>query len=151
MPGTCAERLRNQLDCLATVLAGTGEGALDRRPQPDKWSGCENLAHLGRYHEVFLDRLQRILNEDDPPLARYRAEDDPEWPAWAALPASEVMGRLPKLRAKLVAEVDRLSDDQLKRIGVHNRFGPMTVVQWLEFFLLHEAHHLLTVMQRVRE
>lgn len=148
---SCANRLRNQLESLSTVLAGTGEGAIDRRPHPEKWSARENLAHLGRYHEVFLERLRTILNEDEPPLARYRAEEDPEWPRWAALPASEVLQRLPRLRAKVVAEVDRLTDSQLKRVGIHNRLGPMTVEQWLEFFLLHEAHHLLTVMQRVRE
>ncbi len=148
---SCAGRFRTQLDCLATVLAGTSEGALERKPIPDKWSAKENLAHLARYHEVFLDRLRQILKQDRPELSRYKAEDDPQWPNWRGLPASEVMERLRRLRAQLVAQVEGLSDGDLNRIGRHSRFGEMALAQWLEFFLLHEAHHLLLVMQRVRE
>jgi len=148
---SCADRLRTQLECLPTLLAGTAEAALQRRPIADKWSAKENLAHLARYHEVFLERMRRILNEDQPLLERYRAEDDPRWPQWAALPPAEVWGRLRHLRGQLLVEVEGLSDDDIGRIGRHARFGPMTLALWLEFFLLHEAHHLLAVMQRVRE
>ncbi len=148
---SCAGRIRAQLDCLATVLAGTSEGALERKPIPDKWSAKENLAHLARYHEVFLDRMRQILKEDRPELPRYKAEDDPQWPSWQSLPAREVMERLRRLRAQLVAQVEGLSDGDLIRTGRHSRFGEMTLTQWLEFFLLHEAHHLFVVMQRVRE
>ncbi|HYX68881.1 MAG TPA: DinB family protein [Terriglobales bacterium] len=151
LPAGCANRLKTQLDCLSALLAGTADGSLERRPIADKWSARENLAHLARYHEVSRERLQRILSEDRPALGRYRAEDDPEWPKWQALPTAEIMSRLASLRAKLLTEVDRLSDDEVKRTGRHPRFGEMTVAQWLEFFLLHEAHHLFVVMQRVRE
>ncbi len=148
---SCASRIRTQLDCLATVLAGTSEGSLERRPIPDKWSAKENLAHLARYHEVFLDRMRQILQQDRPGLPRYKAEDDLQWPSWQGLPAAEVMERLRRLRAQLAAQVEGLSDRALSRIGRHSRFGDMTLAQWLEFFLLHEAHHLFVVMQRVRE
>ena len=146
-----AIRLRTQLDCLPTILAGISEGALDRRPLPEKWSARQNLAHLARYHEMFLERIERIRSEDRPLLARYVAEDDPKWPQWAAMPASELLTRLRALRARMLELVQQLSDAELSRTAVHARFGEMTLVQWLEFFLLHEAHHLLVVMQRVRE
>lgn len=60
LPATTAFRLRAQLDCLESLLDGTESGALDRRPVPDKWSGRENLAHLARYQEMFLRRIERI-------------------------------------------------------------------------------------------
>jgi hypothetical protein len=44
-----------------------------------------------------------------------------------------------------------LTDEQLARIGMHTRLGELTLLQWLEFFLLHEAHHLLAVLQRAHE
>ncbi len=78
-------------------------------------------------------------------------KDDPKWPQWAAMPASELLTRLRALRARMLELVQQLSDAELSRTAVHARFGEMTLVQWLEFFLLHEAHHLLVVMQRVRE
>ncbi len=148
---SCLIRMRAQLDCLAIVLAETREGSLERRSIPDKWSAKENLAHLARYHEVFLDRMQQILTSQRPVIQRYRAEDDPDWPHWQGLPANEVLERLRSLRARLLAAVEQLSDEDLSRAGHHSRFGDMSLAQWLEFFLLHEAHHLLLVMQRVRE
>jgi uncharacterized damage-inducible protein DinB len=124
---------------------------MDRRPDSGKWSARENLAHLARYQQVFLERVARIVDEHEPTFARYKAEDDPEWPSWAALPLAEVSNRLRAGRAKIIAKFGALSDEQLARVGVHARFGPLTLVQWLEFFLLHEAHHLLAVLQRARE
>jgi uncharacterized damage-inducible protein DinB len=148
---TVAVRLKTQLDCLPTILAGVPHDALERRPAADQWSAKENLAHLARYHQVFRERINRILKEDRPVFTRYRAEEDPEWPAWAAKSSGAVLGELHALRSQLISVFDGLSDAELLRTGVHPRFGEMTVLQWMEFFLLHEAHHLYTVMQRARE
>jgi hypothetical protein len=146
-----AVRLQSQLNCLATILAGVPRDALERRPAVDKWSANENLAHLARYHEVFRERIDRILREDRPAFARYRAEEDPQWPAWAAKSSGTVLAELRTLRSQIIALFDGLSDVELLRTGVHPRFGEMTLLQWTEFFLLHEGHHLYSVMQRARE
>ncbi len=122
-----------------------------RRPIPDKWSGRENLAHLARYQDMFLGRIQRILTEERPLLPRYRAEDDPDWPTWARMPVAEVLASLRALRLQFIERIEKLSDEEFLRTAVHPRFGEMNLIQWLEFFLLHEAHHLYIVMQRVRE
>jgi uncharacterized damage-inducible protein DinB len=151
LPSTCAVRLQAQLECLPILLAGIRDDALDHKPASSKWSARENLAHLARYHEIFLERMRRIGSEDRPLLPRYRAEDDLEWPHWRALPAPEVLSRLHALRAQLLQRTAELPDSVWPRIGLHSHYGAMTLVQWLEFFLLHEAHHLLCVLQRVRE
>ncbi len=83
-------------------------------------------------------------------LPRYRAEDDPRWPQWLAMPNEKILNRLGSLRSELVGIVEQLSPSDFSRVGVHPLFGEMTLVEWLEFFLLHEAHHLLAVLQRVR-
>jgi uncharacterized damage-inducible protein DinB len=145
-----ASRLIGQLDALAFVLGGAREESLRLRPSPEKWSAHENLAHLARHHEVFLDRLERMLAEDRPALPRYRAEEDAEWPALAERPTSEVRERLTQLRSRLIDTLRGLSDEQLARTGVHPLFGEMTIPMWMEFFLLHEAHHLYVILGRAR-
>ncbi len=151
LPESTRLRLKTQLDCLPTLLAGIAEDALERRPTPDKWSARENLAHLARYQDVFLGRLNRMTTENHPALPRYRAEDDPEWKAWINRSMAEIFEKLQTQRKQLIRQVERLSDGELARTGKHSRLGEMTIVQWLEFFLLHEAHHLLAVLQRTRE
>ena len=101
-------RLATQLECLPLLLGDRSPVAIKRRPASGKWSAHENLAHLARYHEVFIERIQRILIEERPHLARYRAEDDPEWPQWAAMPTDEVMRKLKALRGELIKAVTHL-------------------------------------------
>lgn len=145
-----AMRLMTQLETLPFVLGGATPEALQKRPTAGQWSAHENLAHLARHHEVFLERLQRILAEENPRLSRYRAEEDPDWPPWSALPTEAVLRRLQALRQTLIERVQGLSSDQLDRVGIHATFGALTLLQWLEFFLLHEAHHLYVIMSRAR-
>ena len=151
LPPALVARLASQLDALDLVLARSTPGTLEARPRPEEWSARENLAHLARHHAVFLARLRRLLAEDRPDLGRYRAEEDPEWPVWAALPAGEVLGRLRGLRAELIALVRSLSPADSRRTGLHPTFGELNVAGWLDFFLLHEAHHLYVALVRVGE
>ena len=151
VPASLRARLETQLEALDPILARATPAALEARPRPDEWSARENLAHLARHLAVFLERMKRLLAEDRPALGRYRAEDDPEWPAWAGLPADEAVARLRRLRAELILLVGSLSPTQSARTGVHPTFGEMHVAGWLHFFLLHEAHHLYITLVRVGE
>ena len=144
-------RLKTQLLSVDLLFATAGPERADRRTLSGKWSARENLAHIGRYHEVFLARLGRILTESAPRLPRYRAEEDPEWPQWASRPLDDVRLRLAPLRAELVSRVTGLRPQDFARLGVHSSFGEMTLDLWLEFFLVHEAHHLYVILQRLRE
>jgi RimJ/RimL family protein N-acetyltransferase len=142
-------RLATQLDGLPLLLGDAPPEALFRPSPSGKWSVHDNLAHIGRQHEVFLERVRRILAEEGPSLPRYRAEDDPEWPAWRSLPTDEMLRRLQALRAELVAVIEGLAPADLARSGTHSRFGPLSLDAWIEFFLVHEAHHLYTILKRV--
>jgi uncharacterized damage-inducible protein DinB len=145
------QRCETQLqDFLAEALRDVSPESLARRVIPDKWSARENLAHLARYHEVFLERIERILSEQKPVFGRYRAEEDPEWPKWSDRSTAGVLSDLASVRAKLIVKLRSLSEDDFHRTGVHSKFGEMSLALWLEFFLVHEGHHLLTVLQLVR-
>lgn len=142
-------RLHGQLLALPVLLEGIPREALDRRAG-DKWSVTENVAHLARHHEITLDRIQRILSEQEPSLPAYRADQDPSWPAWQARSFEDIAQRLHALRTTLIAAVEVLTAEQLSRTGRHSRFGPLSLHAWLEFFLVHEGHHLYVIVKRAR-
>ena len=144
-------RLETQLDALQTILAGADAQQLAKRPPSDAWSAHEHLAHLARHHDICLERLRRVASEDTPTFARYRAEDDPEWPSWSALPTADVLSRLRYLRTRIIQWVADLQAGDASRAGVHPLFGAQSVSDLLEFFLLHEAHHLYVAMVRLGE
>jgi uncharacterized damage-inducible protein DinB len=149
---TRLQRCETQLqDFLAVALSGVSEETLSASPISGKWSAREQLAHLARYHQIFLQRINRILSEQVPEFPRYRAEDDPEWPAWMSLPTPQLLVQISSMRAKLIARLRSLSEEDFARTGVHPKFGSMSLSLWLEFFLVHEAHHLYVVLQLVRK
>jgi hypothetical protein len=144
-------RLETQLDVLPMLLSGATPKVLSARTASGEWSVLENLAHLARHHAIFLERLNRILAEDEPEIDRYRAEEDSAWPQWSGLSTEEVLSRLKALRLEIIRRIKGLSEVEVSRIGIHPLFGKMGVALWVEFFLLHEAHHLYMVMIRLGE
>jgi uncharacterized damage-inducible protein DinB len=144
-------RLKTQIASVDLLFAGASPERIDRRPASGKWTARENLAHIGRYHEIFLERVRRILAETSPQFARYRAEEDPGWQEWAPKPLEAVRSQLTALRLKLIERIAGLQASDYTRVGIHSAFGEMTLSLWLEFFLVHEAHHLYVILQRIRE
>jgi hypothetical protein len=145
-----ARRFELQLGSWAAALGDPASPALDRPASPGKWSARENLAHIARMHGVYEDRITRIRSEESPRMPAYRAEEDPEWEQWRALAVPELLERVRRARAELVSDVRGLSEAELARIGVHSRLGPLSLEEWLNFFLLHEGHHLYVILKLLR-
>lgn len=143
------QRLESGLSALELILKAPPE-ALDAHPIPEKWSARQNLAHLGRFHEVFLARLEQILAEDNPRLVSRTPENDPDLAGWMELPTLEIIRRMQALRPKILERLRGLSDAESARTGVHALFGPMNIGELLEHFLVHEGHHLYVALQRSR-
>jgi hypothetical protein len=139
-------RLGTQLDVLPSILRGATPQMIVFRTASGGWSPHEHLAHLARHHAVFLERLRRVMAEESPELGRYRAEEDSAWSEWSSLTTDEVISRLNTLRSEILRFIQGLSDEESNRPGVHPLFGRMNLAMWIEFFLLHEAHHLYKLM-----
>ena len=143
------ERLKNQHTSLNEIINSVQSQQLNQQPGPGKWSIHDNIAHLTVYQPVFIDRIKTILAINKPVFNAYRADDDDAF-------INSQKQRLNKLIEKLYADrealywmVTNLSDNDLKRTGKHLRYGNLNIVQWTEFFLLHEAHHLFTIFKLV--
>lgn len=126
------------------------ESELKLHPIPDKWSVKENIAHLTCYQPTFLSRIKGILNENSPSFESYIPENDPEFPKFFLLSVEELITHQKEKRAEIVNLISNLSDEQLKRTGTHLKFGKMNIIEWTEFFLLHEAHHIYTIFKLIR-
>jgi hypothetical protein len=147
--GAILTRLRMQLSSLPALLGGARRRDYDVRVG-DKWSVTEHVAHLARYHEVMIERVRLILTERDPAIDAYRAETDPEWPAWRGVSFEDAGLRLHAARATLIGILEGITPDQWTRTGRHPRFGDLSLRAWMEFFLVHEGHHLYVITKRAR-
>lgn len=144
-------RLQNQYQQVLRLIGSLDNAFILRNHKPGKWSIKENMAHLGRYHEIFRHRIESILAMDKPEFGRYKAENDPDFLAWKALEVSLITEKTSQIRSEITKELETLHSDYLKRQGKHPKLGFLSVEEWIEFFLLHESHHIYTIFWMINE
>jgi uncharacterized damage-inducible protein DinB len=142
-----ASRLSYQHTALAEIISGAGETNILARPEPNKWNVHEQITHLTTYQPLFIKRLHLILDEQEPTFPPYKADVDPEFLQCLNSTDQELIEKINAGRTEIIRLVESMNDDQLSRTGVHMVYGRFTITQWLEFFLLHEAHHLFAIFK----
>lgn len=145
LSSSIATRLQYQHLTIREVIGESTDDILRRTVIPGKWSVHSNIAHLAAYQPVFIERLQRISREPSPAFGRYVAEEDPLFPGYLERPTASLLDQIDADRAEIISRLVGADDSFPSRTGLHPRFGLLTVVDWTEFFLLHEAHHLYTI------
>jgi uncharacterized damage-inducible protein DinB len=123
-------------------VAGLSAEELRARPGPGAWSVLEVVVHLADSDAISIDRMKRILTEDDPPLLYadetayverlHTHEQDLE----DALLLFEV-GRRQWARV-----LRRLPDEAFLRVGTHNRRGKVTLGGMVASYVKHVDEHL---------
>ena len=151
LPTSITTRLEYQHKSLIDIIEGLSDEQIRWQIIPGKWSVFENIVHLSTYQHVFMQRVGQILNEENPQFSRYTAESDPLFHDNCSKTTREIMNDLITTRRELIGKIFSLNQEQLKYTGIHPVFGEMNVIQWLNFFLLHEAHHLFTIFKLVPE
>jgi len=141
------ERLKNQHKIIASLIINLNNRQIQHPPVPGKWSIHENIAHLAKYQPVFIDRLRKIIALDNPGFEVYKAENDDEFEIYCAFTTYELLKKISADREVIYQLFHHLPSDKLQRTGIHPKFGKLTVPEWMEFFLLHESHHLYTIFQ----
>ena len=91
------------------------------------------------------------MEEDNPLFVRYSAESDPMFLDNCLVSTREIMQDFITLRKEMANSCMVIPEQDLNRIGTHPVFGTMNIALWLNFFLLHEAHHLFTIFRLAAE
>lgn len=140
-------RLENQHLTIVELIEKIPSKRKTIRPAIDKWNIHDNIAHLTKYQLVFIDRLKIILGGHSPHFERYKAENDTDFEVFRKMNENDLLKSLNQNREILRDLVLNLLEDDLIKIGVHRKFGELNIIQWLEFFVLHEAHHIFTIFK----
>jgi len=151
LPTSVTTRLEYQHKSLLDIIEGLSDEQIRWQIIPGKWSIFENIVHLATYQHAFIKRLDKILDEEKPQFPRYVPEADPLFHDNCSRVTREIVQDLITTRREIIAKTFSLKNEELRRIGIHLAFGEMTVIMWLNFFLLHEAHHLFTIFKLVPE
>ncbi len=124
------------------AVQGLTREELQARPGPGKWSIQEVVIHLVDSDEIAIDRMKRILTEDNPSLlyadeTSYIDKLHPhEHDLEDALTVFEIN------RRQFGRVLRKLPDEAFSRSGTHNRRGPVTVAYMLQSYVKHIDDHL---------
>jgi uncharacterized damage-inducible protein DinB len=132
---------------LVEIIDGLSEEQIRINIIPGKWSIFENIVHLQTYQHVFCDRFKKIMQNSKPVFERYTAEADPDFLDNCHRTIREIMQDFISMRKQMVASALSLNEKDFGKSGFHPVYGQLNMVQWLNFFLLHEAHHLFTIFK----
>ena len=144
-------RLKYQHLVIPDLLADLSEEDLKTQLYPGKWSPMQQLAHLVSYHEVFIARIQQILENFNVKFEPYVAGNDAAFVNAQQLSSAELINELLAHRERLSQLLLSLDSGELFRRGFHPVYGNLTIAMWAEFFLLHEAHHIYSLFKMLTE
>lgn len=151
LPSSVSTRLQYQHKSLLDIIDQLSDEQIRLHVHEGKWSIFENIVHIETYQHIFISRIRQILDSTCPSFEVYNAENDPLFHDHCKKSSHEVIHDLLTLRKELAAGMLGFTEEDLVKTGSHAAYGDMTLVQWLHFFLLHEAHHLLTIFKLAAE
>ena len=151
LASSLSTRLQYQHKSLVDLIDGLNDEQIRRQIIPGKWSIFENIVHLQTYQHTFIHRVRLMLDQDNPSFSRYTAEADPLFHDNCSKSIREIMQDMLTTRKEIAAGILSFKETDLIKTGVHPAFGQMNLQQWLNFFLLHEAHHLFTIFKLAAE
>ncbi len=131
---------------IAQAIEGRNEEELHARPLPDDWSLIEVFAHMRAVDDIFTPRMYTILVRDSVVLVAY---DERRWAEVVRYEQLELHASLRLFtlrRAELVNTLRSLALEDWQRIGIHEEWGPMTLLAILTFFLEHEEEHCAQIV-----
>ena len=130
---------------LRAAVAGLEERELSRPTAPGTWSIRQLVIHLADSDAIAIDRMKRILTEDNPTLLN---SDETAYVDRLHLEAQSVTDALDLFeigRRQFARVLRQLSDASFSRTGTHNQRGTVTLGQLVGDYVGHLTHHLTYV------
>jgi uncharacterized damage-inducible protein DinB len=130
---------------LRRAVAGLTDEELRARPGPGAWSVLEVVSHLADSDAISIDRMKRMLTEDDPPLlyADETAYVERLHPHEQDLEDALLLFEIGRRQWARVLRL--LPDAAFLRAGMHNRRGRVTLGQMVGDYVRHVDEHLTFV------
>lgn len=127
---------------LRAACAGLTHEELTARPGPGLWSILEVVVHIADSDAISIDRMKRILTEDDPPLLY---ANETEYVSRLHTHAQDLEDALTLLevgRRQWARVLRLLPDAAFERTGTHNRRGAVTLGGLVADYISHIDEHL---------
>jgi hypothetical protein len=135
------DSLREYPQRLRDIIVDRDDATLCRAAADGGWGAVEIFCHLRDAEELFIGRVERILNEDEPYMP---AVDETLWPIEREYDKQNprvALDQFAEQRARFVSILSGLDSAQWQRRGHHAELGDQTVLWYARHALEHDAAH----------
>jgi uncharacterized damage-inducible protein DinB len=127
---------------LRESLRGLEPEDLHATPGPGKWSIHQLVIHLADSDAILIDRMKRILTEDNPMLFKADESAYVEKLAIRELSLEDALLSFEVGRRQFARVLRSLPSEAFDRVGTHSERGRMTVRDLVGIAADHLDHHL---------
>ncbi len=142
MERSTIERFVNGGQVLREAVTGLTDGDLDARPGPGKWSIRELVLHLVDMDAIALDRMKRVIAEDNPTLLSADENRYIERLCYGQQDLDDALAYFEIGRRQMGRVLGALDAATFQRFGTHNVAGKVTLSRLVVSYCDHLDHHL---------
>jgi hypothetical protein len=127
---------------LAQAVQGISSDLLEFKPAPEKWSIKEVAIHVSDAEMVAIDRMKRVISEDNPLLFKFYPDAWAGRLAYQTLDLQHYLDLFKLQRVGMTAILNGLQETDWQRTGVHNVTGKQTLHDIVKMFAGHVDRHI---------
>jgi hypothetical protein len=142
------EILASTPEKLRREIAGMSPRAMKPRPAPQKWSVQEILAHLADVEEhAMRARVTAMLEQDMPTLVPFDQEARVVEMCYDQKDPRQSLASFTRQRRANLKWLRKIRPAQLKRQGLHEQVGEVSVEEFLNEWAFHDLGHLKQILE----
>ncbi len=126
----------------ATLGEVSQERARTATDGPNGWSVLEVICHLRDWEDIFCERVQMMLSEDNPKLPDHDQEQMAKDRHYSSQDLQQAFDLYLNLRQRHLQILAGLTPEQWQRRGLHPRWGEINVVEHGMNTALHDVNHI---------
>lgn len=133
---------------LRREIADLSAAEMKTRPAPDKWSVQEVLAHLEDVEDFGMrDRVEVMLELDNPRLPAFDQEARVAEMRYDRKDPRRTLASFARKRKKNLQWLRKIRPAQLRRRGLHEQVGEITVKELCNEWAFHDLGHLKQILE----
>ncbi|GAB4469822.1 MAG: hypothetical protein OHK0029_42540 [Armatimonadaceae bacterium] len=132
---------------LEALLQGITEDEADRRPDPERFTIREAVAHLADWEPIWRERLTAIAEKEHPHLPGYDEGQFAIDHDYAHSIVAEQAAIFASERAQLAAYLREIPEEVWGKTGVHGEMGEITFTELVTLLLAHDGYHLKQIAE----
>ena len=151
MPGidhTIIEQFERGGEKLRRAIAGLSREDLLAFPVPGTWSIQQIVIHLADSELVGVDRMKRVIAEENPLLIGYDETKFSQRLFYEEQSAEAAVTLVDVSRREFAKVLRKLPAEAFSRTGVHNEVGKVTLGELVQKYVKHLDHHLKFVHEK---